>query len=246
MILFEGPAALIAAFGSSYSWVFQQLIVGGVADGGGTGSSGGLVQSVGAAVSDVGAGVTQGVGQLGTNPDAIGTTLGSVGTATGDLGTGVSSLGRSVTALSASSPIEQVPLVAPVVGRVGGLVDDVGQKVTMLGDTLNTATTTGPVGQLATQLGGKVVPVVTMLESTTQRIGGTTGLGAPLNGVLQQTGKTLGGAGVKIADAGNGNPLTNTLGAAVPSNVGNVTGKQNWRPPTRKYATIWAWCTSIN
>src|SRR5690606_7030974 len=109
-----------------------------------------------------------------------------------------------------------------VVTKVGAAVDGVGEKVTMLGNTLEVATTAGPVGQVTNTLGDQVlVPVVSMLEATTQNLGDRTKLGDPLNTVLHQDDGSLGGLGDKVAGAGDGNVLTTTLGTAL-GNSGGV------------------------
>ncbi|WP_372439284.1 collagen-like triple helix repeat-containing protein, partial [Pandoraea sputorum] len=127
-----------------------------------------------------------GLGTLGTDSNALGITLSGAGKATADLGGGVSALGSGVAAFGASSQIEQVPLVGGVLSKTGQVVDGVGQRVTMLGNTLSAATTSGPLGNLTQQVGDRLVPVVAMVESTTDKLGTATGLGAPVSGVLQQ------------------------------------------------------------
>jgi hypothetical protein len=104
------------------------------------------------------------------------------------------------------------------------VLDGVGERVTMLGDTLSTATTSGPLGSVTQEVGNKLVPVIAMVESTTDKVGDATGLGDPLKGIVQKVGDTVEGAGDKVTDAGNGNPLTNTVGGAL-SNTGTTVGK---------------------
>ncbi|MEG2913019.1 MAG: collagen-like triple helix repeat-containing protein, partial [Pseudomonas sp.] len=95
------------------------------------------------------------------------------------------------------------PVVGGVVTKVAPLLDGVGEKVTMLGDTLNTTLSTGPTSQLTNTVGGKLVPVIAMVESTTDKIGSATGLGTPLKGVISQIGGAVNGLGGKVTDAGH-------------------------------------------
>ncbi|MFW8696394.1 collagen-like triple helix repeat-containing protein, partial [Mesorhizobium japonicum] len=72
----------------------------------------------------------------------------------------------------------------------------------MLGDTLSLATTTGPLGSVTKSVGNGLVPVIAMVESTTDKVGDATGLGAPLNGVLGQVGGAVKGLGGQVTSAG--------------------------------------------
>jgi hypothetical protein len=72
-------------------------------------------------------------------------------------------------------------------------------------------------------VGNGLVPVIAMVESTTDKVGDATGLGAPLNGVLGQVGGAVKGLGGQVTGAGSGNALTNTVGGAL-TNVGTTVG----------------------
>jgi len=79
---------------------------------------------------------------------------------------------------------------------------------TTLGNTGKAADAVVPVGAQATLAGiGKALdpslePVVADLVGLTQMVGSQTGLGAPVNGVLQQAGNAVGKLGDTVADSG--------------------------------------------
>lgn len=102
----------------------------------------------------------------------------------------------------------------------------------MLGDTLSTSSTTGPLGSLTNSVGGKVlVPVVSLVENTTGNLGKATGLGNPVNGVLDKVGATVTGLGGQVASAGGtGNPVTTIVGGAL-TGVGGVLDKSGVMSP---------------
>ena len=163
------------------------------------GAAGGLVVHTGDAVSSITDGVTNGLGSLGTDKNSLGITVAGVTNGVSDVGKGVSSLGTGVSGLVDNTPISQIPLVGGVVGKVtdttGGLVNKVGTTVTMLGNTLTTNVTSGQLGKATGGLNDKVVvPVISLVENVTGKVGTTTGLGKPVDGLLKQVGGVVGGA----------------------------------------------------
>ncbi|MEL6078729.1 collagen-like triple helix repeat-containing protein, partial [Stenotrophomonas maltophilia] len=71
----------------------------------------------------------------------------------------------------------------------------------MLGNTLSTVTSSGPVGTLTDGVGDKVlVPVVSMAEGLTGKVGSTTGLGAPVKGLIKGMTNAVGDTGDKVSD----------------------------------------------
>jgi len=93
----------------------------------------------------------------------------------------------------------------------------------MLGNTLATATSSGPLGTLTDNVGDKVlVPVVSLAESTTGKVGSSTGLGAPVKDLLNGVAQTADNTGNNVTDSGNGNPVTDLLGNALSNTSGAV------------------------
>ena len=184
----------------------------------------GLVTNTGNAVTSVGTGLTNGLGSLGTNKDSLGLTVAGATTAVSDIGKGVTSVGTGVSTVLDNTLISQIPIVGGVTNKVtdvaGGLVGKVGTSVTMLGNTLTGSTTTGPLSNVTGAVNDKVlVPVISMVETTTGKVGTTTGLGAPVDGVLNKVSTVVGGLGDKVAATGN-NPVTSVVGGVLDTVAG--------------------------
>lgn len=184
---------------------------------------GGVLQSAvntsGNVVDTVGDGLTNGLGQLGSDPQALSKTTAIVGNVVSDVGDGVSDISGKL-ATSTSS----IPLVGGVVTRVAPVLDGVGDKVSMLGDTLTTVTSSGPLGTVTDKVGNNLlVPVVTLAEGLTGKVVSSTGLSAPVGGLIDKVATTVDGLGDKVTATGGGNTLTNTMGGTL-NNVATTIG----------------------
>ncbi|MCP2936432.1 collagen-like triple helix repeat-containing protein, partial [Salmonella enterica subsp. enterica serovar Typhimurium] len=79
---------------------------------------------------------------------------------------------------------DQLKVLSPVTTPVGAVVNHVAGGVQQLGEKLGDKLSTGPVAQLTGQTSKVIVPLTSKLTDTTQALGATTRLGAPVDNLL--------------------------------------------------------------
>ncbi|MFN3496243.1 MAG: collagen-like triple helix repeat-containing protein [Hydrogenophaga sp.] len=157
----------------------------------------GVVTNAGGTISAVGAAVAGGLGQLGNIDNPLGSTVAGLGGAVDQAGRTVSSAGDVVTGLGQNPATS---FLSPVTNAAGQVVDQAGNVVSRVGQGWETQMSTGPADQLLGGASDRVEHTVNTIVGTTQMVGATTGLGAPVaDGVADPLAQAIGQVGATMA-----------------------------------------------
>ncbi|WP_293780042.1 collagen-like triple helix repeat-containing protein [uncultured Oxalicibacterium sp.] len=168
-----------------------------------------VVENTGGIVTTLGDGIADGLGQMGLIENPVGTTVNVVDNVIAQTGVTVESVGTLVSNLGT----DQLSVLAPVTTPVGSLVSNVGSAVVDLSTKLPSVIESTPIEQITQSLSSSIVPLTSTVTSLTHQIGGTTGLGRPVNNLLETIGGNVAGLGIGITDSNT--PVVSNLGGVV-------------------------------
>ncbi|MDR7095444.1 collagen-like triple helix repeat-containing protein [Hydrogenophaga laconesensis] len=183
---------------------------------------GNVVQNAGGTVDSLGAAVSNGLGRIGSTDNPLGVTVSGTGSAVDGLGRTVSSAGDAITGLG-SNPATSA--LRPLTNVGGAVVDRVGEAVSHAGNALESHALSGPLGRTLDGTSNVLERVIEAGVNTTQSVGATTGLGAPVaNGVIAPIARTLGEAGEQLSGAAGSTPGAQGLGEILGNTSRTLTG----------------------
>ncbi len=173
---------------------------------------GGAVQKTGTAVDVLGTGTGDNFGQTGNQEaNMLAIQMESAPLIVEQLGGAVSSVGDAVAAIDNG----QLSVLSPVTDPAGALLNDTGAGIASLSGNITTATDNAVVQQV-TRSGSTLIQLVAIeVTAATQNLGASTGLGAPANNLLVDTGSAVNHLGGDISTAFADSPALSSTGGVV-------------------------------
>ena len=173
---------------------------------------GGAVQKTGTAVDVLGTGTGNSFGQIGQQDvNMLAIQMESAPLIVEQLGGAVSSVGDAVAAIDNG----QLSVLSPVTDPAGALLNETGAGIASLSGNMTTAMDNAVVQQI-TSGGSTMIHMIAIdVETTTQSLGASTGLGVPVNNLLVGTGLAVNNLGGNISSTFAASPLLSSTGGVV-------------------------------
>jgi len=181
---------------------------------------GGAVQHMGNAVDIFGAGTGNSLGKIAqedandtgqAEADIVALQMQSAPLVVEQVGGAVSSVGDSVAAIDNG----QLNALSPVTDPAGALLNETGAGIASLSGNMTTAMDNAVVQQV-TSGGSTMIHMIAIdVETTTQSLGVSTGLGVPVNNLLVGTGLAVNNLGGNISSTFAASPLLSSTGGVV-------------------------------
>jgi hypothetical protein len=181
---------------------------------------GGAIQQMGNAVDIFGAGTGNSLGKIAqedanntgqAEADIVALQMQSAPLVVEQVGGAVSSVGDAVAAIDNG----QLNALSPVTNPAGALLNETGAGIASLSGNMTTAMDNAVVQQV-TSGGSTMIHMIAIdVETTTQSLGATTGLGVPVNNLLVGTGLAVNNLGGNISSTFAASPLLSSTGGVV-------------------------------
>jgi hypothetical protein len=183
---------------------------------------GGAVEQTGNAVDILGTGTDNSFGKIAkedanntdqAEADILALKLDSAPLIMKEIGGAVSSVGDAVEAVDNG----QLSALSPVTAPAGALLNETGAGIASLSSSMSTALDNAVVQQV-TSSGSTMIHMIAIdVETATESLGASTGLGAPVNDLLDGAGLTVMQLGNNIATTFAASPVLASTGAVVSS-----------------------------
>ncbi len=206
---------VVSAVGSSIATTEMAGIDNGVMKG-----LGGAVQQTATAVDILGTGTGNSFGEIGREEanqtgqeeaDILAIKMKSGPLILEQVGGAVSSVGDAVAAIDNG----QLSALSPVTNPAGALLNETGAGIASLSGNMTTAMDNAVVQQV-TSGGSTMIHMIAIdVETTTQSLGASTGLGVPVNNLLVGTGLAVNNLGGNISSTFAASPLLSSTGGVV-------------------------------
>lgn len=181
---------------------------------------GGAVQQTGNAIDILGTGTGNSLGKIAqedanntdqTEADILALQMESPPLAVVQVGDAVSSVGDAVAALGNG----EMAALSPLTGPAAALLNDTGAGIASLSSDMTTATNNAVVQQVTSSGSALIHMIAINVETATESLGATTGLGVPVNNLLSGTGLAVNELGDNTSSTFAASPLLSSTGGVV-------------------------------